>query len=172
MSSSDVKLFYAINGLAGRSHFWDQVFIFASKYAIAIFGIILAIYFFKNRRIFWTGLASVIFSRVFFTEIIRYLYSRPRPFLNLQNVRQLIEKNGAEPSFPSGHAAILFSIAFVVYLYHKKIGVILIAVALLMTFARIYTGVHYPSDILGGIVTAGLSVYLVRKFETKLKKQR
>ena len=167
MTDLDIKIFYAINGLAGKSNFWDQVFVFFAEYALWIFGAVLVVYLFVNRKIFWTGLASVILSRAIFTVIIRYLYPRPRPFLTLLNVRQLIEKNGAEPAFPSGHTAIVFSIAFTVYLFNKKMGVILIVAALIFTFARIYVGVHYPTDILGGIGVAAIAVYIVDKIKQK-----
>lgn len=159
----DIKLFYAINNLAEKSQFWDQLFILANKYAVAVFTIILLVYFFRSRKVFWTAALSAILSRGILTEAIRFFYHRPRPFVALENVKRLIEKNGLEASFPSGHTAYIFAIALAVYLYDKKIGGILMAAVVLLTFARIYLGVHYPSDIIGGILIAYLSVLLVQK---------
>ncbi len=163
MQNLDTKLFQAINSLAEKSQFWDRVFVFGSKYAVLIFALILAIYFFKSRKIFWAAGISALLSRGIFTEVIRFIYDRPRPFVALENVKLLIEKNGSEPSFPSGHAAFLFAIALAVFLFDRKIGAILTVVALIFSVARIYTGVHYPFDILGGLLIALVSVFLVRK---------
>lgn len=165
MQNLDTQLFYAINGLAQKSPFWDEVFIFLSKYSIVVFSLVLLYYLIKNRRIFWAALFSIALARLGFVELIRLLYNRPRPFLQTPETKLLIEKEAQEPSFPSGTTAILFSLAFAVYLYDKKIGAILIIAALVLSAARVYVGVHYPSDILGGIAVAALSVYLMKKIK-------
>ena len=167
MTAWDIKLFYTLNDLAGKSELWDRVFIFAGNYAVIIFSIILAFYFFINRRAFWVAVFSAALSRGIFTEVIRYLYNRPRPFVALENVRVLIEKNGQEPSFPSGHAAFLFAIAFAVLLFNKKHGLILFIAAAFFTVVRVIVGVHYPLDIVGGLLVAAFSVALVRRFFKK-----
>ena|SRR3989344_3102501 len=167
MTAWDTKLFYTLNDLAEKSELWDRVFIFAGNYAIIIFSAVLLLYFFMNRRAFWFAVFSAALSRGILTEIIRYFYNRPRPFVVLENVRVLIEKNGQEPSFPSGHAAFLFAIAFAVLLFNKKHGLILFIVAAFFTLARIIVGVHYPADILGGLLIAAFSVLVVRKFFKK-----
>lgn len=163
MQDLDTKIFQAINNLAERSGVSDQVFVFLSKYSLIIFSLVLVYYLFKKRRVFWAALISAILSRAILTELIRFLYHRPRPFVALEKVKLLIPKDSLEASFPSGHASLLFAIAFAVWLYDRKIGAILIVAAVLMSFARIYTGVHYPSDIIGGIVVALVSVLVVSK---------
>lgn len=159
----DTKLFQLINNLAERSTLGDQVFVLMSNYSVYVFALILVLYLFKNRKIFWTSLVAALLSRGIITEIIRFLYNRPRPFVVLENVKLLIEKNGQEPSFPSGHASFLFAVALAVFLFDRKIGAIMLVVALLFSLARIYTGVHYPLDIIGGFAVALISVFLVRK---------
>lgn len=163
LQNLDTKIFHLINNLAHRSGLSDEVFIFLSKYSLIFFGLTLIYYFLQRRKVFWTALVSAILSRGIITELIRFLYQRPRPFAALDQVKLLIPKDGSEPSFPSGHAVFLFAVAFAVYLYDKKIGGILILAALLASIARIYTGIHYPSDILGGAAVAYASVYLVKK---------
>lgn len=165
MTALDTKLFYLINNLAQKSQFWDQIWVFANKYGIALFTVIVLLYFFRSRKIFWTAALSAILSRGILTEAIRYLYHRPRPFMALENVKLLIEMKNNEASFPSGHTAYMFAIALAVYLFNKKIGGILILVALLLSVTRIYLGVHYPLDIIGGIIIAAISVYIVRIFK-------
>ncbi len=163
MLDLDINLFRIINDLAEKSKFWDKFFILGTRYSIIIFSVILVLYLFKRRRIFWTALLSAALSRGIFTELIRYFYHRDRPFVELDGVKLLVEKNGLEASFPSGHAAYMFAIAFAIWLFDKKIGAILIVLAIVLSFGRVYVGVHYPGDILGGIVVAAISVYLVRK---------
>lgn len=173
MTNPDIKLFYAINGLAGKSGFWDNLAINGTKYSVTILVVLLAVYFFKRRKIFWTALLSIILARGILTEIIRYFFPRSRPFKGLVEIHFLtrgnlvFQNNDLEPSFPSGHAAMLFALAFSVYLYDKKMGAILILAAAILSFARIYVGVHYPSDILGGIVVAVISVWIAQTFIKK-----
>lgn len=167
MQNFDTRLFQTINNWANRSSFFDQIFVWGAKSAVVIFGLVLVYYIFKNRRIFWASVVTALVSRAILTELIRFIYKRPRPFIALDHVKLLIPKDGTEPSFPSGHAAFLFAVAFAVYLYDKKIGGILILVAFLMSFARIYTGVHYPSDIIGGILVAALSAFMTRRLRRK-----
>ncbi|MBI4050790.1 MAG: phosphatase PAP2 family protein [Candidatus Doudnabacteria bacterium] len=167
MLELDIKIFRIINNLAEKSGFWDKFFIYGTRYSILIFSVILVLYLFKRRRVFWTALLSAALSRGIFTELIRYFYHRKRPFVALPDVKLLIEKNGLEASFPSGHAAYMFAIAFAVWLFNRKIGAILIIAALILSFGRVYVGVHYPGDILGGIAVAAISVLAVRSFRRR-----
>lgn len=59
-------------------------------------------------------------------------------------------------SFPSGHATFFFALAFCTFLINKKWGWILTAAAVVTTVARVVAGVHWPSDIVGGAIIAGL----------------
>lgn len=164
MNNLDYQVVIWLNDLAGKSDFLNALLFGLNKISLVLFGLVLVFYFFKNRKIFWTGLFSTILARGVLTELIRFLIPRPRPFIALENVKKLVKQNPLEPSFPSGHAALMFAIAFTVSLFNKKIGGILIVVALILSLIRVYAGVHYPSDILGGIIVAGTSVYLAQKF--------
>ncbi len=166
----DLNIFYVINNLALKSQFWDTFFIWATAASISVFSLILFFFIFKNSRLFWLALLAAIISRGFFTEAIRFFYYRARPFIALDDIQFLSGGNlffeipQANASFPSGHAAFMFAIAFAGYVYNKKIGTVLIIVALILSLARVYIGVHYPSDILGGILVALISVWISYKF--------
>jgi undecaprenyl-diphosphatase len=68
---------------------------------------------------------------------------------------------------PSDHATAAFAIAFGVLVFlNRAAGIALVPVAILIGFARVWTGLHYPGDILAAAVIAALSagfVYVVRR---------
>lgn len=102
---------------------------------------------------------SVFLSRVVITEIIRYFYYVPRPFVN-NDIVPLISHE-ATGSFPSGHAAFFFALAMAVYYFNRKWGVIFFVSAILMGLARIIAGVHWPIDILAGAIIGILSAIIL-----------
>jgi len=108
------------------------------------------------------GATSVILSRLIITEAIRWIWHRPRPFVD-QQVNQLIE-HSASGSFPSGHIAFLFALSAAIYFFNKKIGWLFFGLSFLIGLSRIFVGIHYPLDILGGIVVGILSAVLLKNF--------
>jgi undecaprenyl-diphosphatase len=90
------------------------------------------------------------------------------------NFVPLINQSPAEASLPSGHASFYFAMSTIVYLYNKKVGVLFYIATILITLARIFSGVHWPSDILAGalfgIVTALLVNILFKKYANRFIK--
>lgn len=166
MLSIDLILFNLINGLSGK-HIWlDTLAVFgADSLGYILIGcliILLAINTRKYWPVIWRSVLAVVISRLFLTEIIRFLWPRPRPFI-AESVNLLIEKNPT-PSFPSGHAAFYFALSFVLFFYNKKIGLFFLIATLLMTISRIFVGIHWPLDILAGAVVGLISAFLVTRF--------
>lgn len=165
----DQYIFYLLNQFAGRWEVLDAVAIFAAKYLgyVLIFGLLL--FLAKNYKKYWPlvvkAIGAAIVSRFVITEIIRWIWERPRPFVE-NNVNLLISHE-ATGSFPSGHAAFYFAIAAVVYFYNKKAGIAFFATAFLMGIARVFVGVHWPTDILGGAVVGIITGWLVVKLSKK-----
>jgi undecaprenyl-diphosphatase len=169
----NTTLFFAINNLADHNALLDKVGIFFATYSGYILVAILVFIFFCkptriNRFMAVMAVISAGISRLFVTNIIRFFDHSLRPFA-VMKVTQLINESGY--SFPSGHAAFYFALSMFVYLYNKKLGVWFFIVSFVMGVARIYAGVHWPSDILGGIlvgiVTALLVNFATRKFIIK-----
>ncbi|MBI4639645.1 MAG: phosphatase PAP2 family protein [Candidatus Tectomicrobia bacterium] len=72
-------------------------------------------------------------------------------------------------SFPSDHMALFFSLASGVFLLKRSWGVFLMVWSLVViAFPRVYLGLHYPTDILGGIALGALSLFIVTKLKGKL----
>ena len=165
--SFDLTLFNLIHGLAGKSKILDLLGIFLADY-LGYFLIILVLYLIfyqlpvkdwqKRYQYFLFTALALILSRGLFTELIRFFYYRPRPFVAL-NFTPLINHESAA-AFPSGHAAFYFALAFAVWVYDRRWGTIFIIGALLMGIARVASGVHYPFDILGGILVALISLFI------------
>ena len=167
----DVKLLYFLNNFAGKSQTFDTLTVFLASYLqyFLVAAFLLFLYFSRHSRrekfhIFWITTISVIVARLGITEIIRFFYHRPRPFIAYQ-VHQLIPENAW--SFPSGHSAFFFAMAMAVYLYNKKWGMGFFIAAILMNISRIIAGVHYPSDILGGMIIGALTAYSIFYFAEK-----
>lgn len=143
---------------------WSAVF-FATYFPFLILLLVLALFFqAKSWRLrLWyianTTLAVVI-SRGIITEGIRFLYARPRPFIALRFSPLLSEFNPS-PAFPSGHAATLFAVAFILLFFRRKWGYWFLGFAFINALARVYAGVHWPTDIIGGILTGFISASVV-----------
>lgn len=84
---------------------------------------------------------------------------RVRPCHELENVRLLISCGGKH-SFPSSHAANSFAVAVTLAFFYRRYTVFAIAVAGLVGLSRVFVGVHYPGDVLGGFILGSLCAFL------------
>jgi len=168
----DYRIFQLINSLAGHYKWLDDVCIFMAAYSQYFLGAGIVVWmllkdkinFLKNFKITAYFFGTAVVSRFIFGEILKRLISRPRPFETFHFVPLVLEDDGQ--SFPSGHMTFFFAFSTAVYLYNKKAGIICYAASVLMGLARIYTGVHYPLDILGGMalgILVGWGMYKVSK---------
>lgn len=95
--------------------------------------------------------------------LFKKCFQRPRPFDLYPQIIPLVKKPH-DFSFPSGHTACAFICAFMAHhQLDKKFSIPIIVLAILVAFSRLYVGVHYPSDILGGILLA----YIIYKIALK-----
>lgn len=86
-----------------------------------------------------------------FSEFLKTTFSTPRPFVTL-DITPLVSSAGAYSSFPSGHVLFFATIATVMWFYHKGVSVLLFLSAILIGLARIAAGIHWPFDVLGGLI--------------------
>lgn len=84
-------------------------------------------------------------------KLIKHLFKRHRPFVKIPGVHCLV-KPPDEFSFPSGHSAAAFLMATLLSAFFPVITVPAFSIAMLIGFSRVYNGVHYPSDVLAGMV--------------------
>jgi len=175
----DHSLCLWINGLAGKFVSLDSLGIFCADFLIFIIPLFIILFYFFSRR---SRLVS-IFLKIILAMALAYLVShllnyalgiffvRHRPFVAYPAIYQL-SKFWASPqdfSFPSDHTATVFVMGLMVFLDWRKFGIILLALASVVGLSRIFIGVHYPLDILGGIFTALFSVWIVNLIFRKIK---
>lgn len=113
---------------------------------------------------------SLIGSLVVNNIILKNLVARIRPYEVVEGLSILIEKPG-EFSFPSGHTGSSFAAGVILFLAcPKKYGIPALVLAFLISISRMYVGVHYPTDVLGGMVTGTIIAVCIWKiYQKKLK---
>lgn len=163
----DLFIFNYIHQFAGKYWPLDWLGIFLAVF-LAYFLYVAILYFGfylqtkKEKTFYFAVMAlSALFSRGVFTETIRFFYQRLRPYDAL-GLEPLISPN-ISGSFPSGHAAFFFAISFTLLYFNKKWGIWFLVFSVLMGLARVFVGVHYPADILGGAVLGLISAWLTMK---------
>lgn len=106
----------------------------------------------RTRRAGICGFTALNITLIGNELIIKHLINRPRPVNAVEGLTTLIN-TPPSTSFPSGHTASSVAVALVLcMLLPKKYAVPAIIPALLICFSRMYVGVHYPTDILGGMI--------------------
>ena len=114
-------------------------------------------------------LAALVVDLILCNGILKNLVGRTRPFDVNTSVSILINKP-RDFSFPSGHTAVSFAaVAALFFSGEKKLWKISLVAAVLIAFSRLYLYVHYPTDILGGIVVGILAGYIGYRFVTWLR---
>lgn len=169
MSNLDHQFFIWINSLAGQWAWLDVLGLFLAVNGIFVLigaAVMLAIFQIHHKH-FAVAFFSSLLSSYAIVKIIKYTVNRARPFEVLPQAHLLIPDFGSGQAFSSGHAAVLFSIAF--SFYGTKFFWPFVAWASLCSFARIFIGVHYPADILASVVISAFVVWGVRRlFKTAI----
>ncbi|MFE8010182.1 phosphatase PAP2 family protein [Streptomyces sp. NPDC057418] len=161
-SNPDVSLLYDINGLAKAAPTWfDQVMGFVGEFGIMLGMVLVGLWCWWSVRrrgttedsvtgvagLVWAPLAAGI--ALIINIPIRGFVERPRPFNDHEGLEVLVEGK-TDFSFVSDHATMAMAIGVGIFVAHRKFGLFAIALALLEGFCRVYMGVHYPTDVIGG----------------------
>ena len=94
--------------------------------------------------------------------ILKNLVARERPCW-IDGSIPLLVKNPRDYSFPSGHTLASFEGAVSIWLYNRRWGWAFLALAACIAFSRLYLFVHFPTDVLGGMILGILIAWLVHK---------
>lgn len=109
-----------------------------------------------------------IFISAFVSTSFKNHYEEKRPFEVLDYTRLLSYKSSSY-AYPSGHTTIAFTAATIIALRHPKLRVISISMAALVGLSRIYIGVHWPTDVLGGALLGITIASIVVLLDTIIK---
>lgn len=143
----------------------NLLMILAAKYLYLVI-ILFAIYYFifteKIRKKILIALIFILPTAFIFSRILNGIYYNPRPFV-IGHFVPLIT-HAADNGFPSDHSLISFAIASVVFLFHKKWGLILVVLGFIVGFSRVYAGIHHPIDIFGSFMISIVTVFIFNKF--------
>jgi undecaprenyl-diphosphatase len=160
-SNPDVDLLYDINGLAKDApHWFDRVMEYVGEYGLLLAMVLLVLWCWWSVRrrggedaassvaaLVWAPLAAGI--AVLVNVPIRGFVERPRPFHDHQGLDVLVTGK-TDYSFVSDHATITMAMGVALFVANRKFGIAGIVLALLEGFCRVYMGVHYPTDVVGG----------------------
>ena len=83
--------------------------------------------------------------------LLKHWFGRVRP-CNVFPQVHLLAGCSHSGSFPSSHAANIFATGSILTFFYRRVWLIWMAIAVTVSFSRIYVGVHYPLDVLGGAV--------------------
>lgn len=170
LNNLDTHIFIFLNGI--NSPFWDKImwWISGSKSWIPLYAVIIAVIIYKFR---WKSIITIIFIALVVTladqvsvHAFKDVFQRLRPCHNLalQDIVHIVRnKCGGQYGFVSSHAANTFAVAiFLSRLFKNRyFSVFIIFWATVVSYSRIYLGVHYPFDVLGGAILGGAIGYSV-----------
>ncbi|MDX3855852.1 phosphatase PAP2 family protein [Streptomyces sp. AK02-01A] len=161
-SNPDVSLLYDINGLAKDAPAsFDRVMEFVGEYGILVALVLVVVCCWWSVRrhgsledsvtavagLVWAPLAAGV--AVLVNVPIRGFVERPRPFLDHKGLEVLVAGK-TDYSFVSDHATMAMAIGVGVFVAQRKFGLAALALAVIEGFCRVYMGVHYPTDVVGG----------------------
>ncbi|MFE7778938.1 phosphatase PAP2 family protein [Streptomyces sp. NPDC057445] len=158
----DVSLLHDINGLARSAPPWfDRVMGFVGEYGILLATVLLVLWCWWSVRrgsteeesvaalaaLVWAPLAAGVALLV--NVPIRGFVERRRPFLDHEGIEVLVAGK-TDFSFVSDHATLAMALGVGLFVAHRYFGLAAIGLALAEGFCRVYMGVHYPTDVVGG----------------------
>ncbi len=178
MITIDENIFLWINGLAGKVAFFDWLLKgIANDYLIivSLCLVLLALWVWgsdalqrgRNQKAVICASLSLGIAQGFVSTCNIYCF-RPRPFTELPT--NLLFYQPTDSSLPSNSVAIVFAIACAILLANKKVGLILLLLACLHAFSRVYVGIHYPFDVIAGALGGALIAFIVTKVIKALDK--
>jgi len=167
----DLGLLRAVNGLAEASPSWlDSTVSWIGEYGIllGLAALCLTAWLSARKRpdapvavagLLWAPLAVAVCELA--NLPISAIVDRPRPFVDHPELDVLVAGKEGTLSFVSDHSAMSMGIAVALLLVNRRLGFVAGGLALLQGFCRVFMGVHYPTDVIGGYALATAVVLLL-----------
>ena len=172
MIDIDFYILYLIQNM--RTSFLDKMFVFITSIPgnygqmWVVLGIVLLL-FKKTRKCGIAIILSYLMVFGFGQYVLKDLIARPRPCHIDQTIKLLISRPSSY-SCPSTHSGWAFAAATSILLYRKKIGVLVAIFSFLVAFSRLYLFVHFPSDVLLGIILGSVFAIIAKYITNRIIK--
>lgn len=148
----------------------SPVIVIVNTYGILILVVFVILYEFfvaRSMEVAWHVIFSVS-AAVVFSVVLKELFLVPRPYLTEGGYPQA--GLAYLSSLPSVHAVVSFCLATTVTLHRRPLGVFLFTVAALLSIGRVIANVHYPGDVIVGMLIGVLTGIIFNQIHIKLRK--
>ncbi|MBI2845143.1 MAG: phosphatase PAP2 family protein [Chloroflexi bacterium] len=171
----DHQLFLIINSFAGNTPPLDTLarLVVNDYFVPTTLTLLLVALWFEphpgagaNRQAVLRAIVAILIANLF-VKIFNLVYFRPRPFFD--NEVNLLFYRPSDSSFPSNSAAVGFAFAGAIWPQNRFLGWAMAILASLFSLARVYAGVHFPLDILGGAVLGLVAARTSFRLDTLLQ---
>ncbi|HEY1488613.1 MAG TPA: phosphatase PAP2 family protein, partial [Micromonosporaceae bacterium] len=160
--------FRVVNDFARQTDWLHGVFEFLATYGIALFVPVLLAGWWRSRiadaprrlaGLLWAPIAALL--AVAIAQPISGAVGEQRPFVGTRHVLTLV-RHAADAGFPSDHATASGALAVGILLASRRLGWMAALLGALIAFSRVYVGVHYPVDVVAGLLLGAAVALLGR----------
>lgn len=169
----DMSWFHDVNMWAGHWAWLDLFMVLMTKFGVVLLIAYAVLLCFRGKtpeKLYQNRVTAIVavlaaVLALLMNEVIGHFIFRNRPFIDC--TVNLLVYHDATNSFPSNHAAGSLAMAMVIYFRRYWGGRFVMAIALLICFSRVFVGVHYPLDVVVGIVVGIVSASIMMEVASR-----